>query len=237
MSIAIMSDIHGNLEALTAVFEYLTKHGIDNIYCLGDIVGYGPNPNECVELIASKCERVVIGNHDHAVLGLTSTEYFNDFAKISTQWTREHLTGENRHFLEKLDFVYEENQLMLVHSSPSDPKAWSYILSEIDAQYEFAYFKQPLCFIGHSHFPVVFHNRGWSRDELIQIENRNKYIVNVGSVGQPRDGNPLSTFCIYHPDKKQIEYVRVDYDVQKTCEKIIKAGLPNFLAERLTRGY
>lgn len=237
MAVAIISDIHGNLEALTTIFKYLSTRGIDDIYCLGDIVGYGPNPNECVELVAKKCSTVIMGNHDHAVLGLTSTEYFNDFAKISTHWTREHLTAENMHFLSTLPFVYDTDDFYLVHASPSHPEQWNYVLTELDAHNEFDYFKQLVCFIGHSHFPIVFHKNGFTRDAVMLFEKRNKYIVNVGSVGQPRDGNPLCSFSIYDADKREMEYVRLDYEIEKTCEKIIKAGLPNFLAERLTKGF
>ena len=238
MPIALISDIHGNLEALGEVFGYIESHGIDTIYCLGDIVGYGPNPNECVELIAERCTKVVIGNHDHAAIGLTSTEYFNDFAKLSTQWTMNNLTEKNKDFLFSLDFSFNTETFLAVHSTPSTPAMWHYILSEVEAQHEFKYFDEHICFIGHSHFPIVFNNRaGFTRATRIKLEMEDKYIVNVGSVGQPRDGNPKTCFCVYDEDEDQIEFIRLDYDVEKTREKIIKAGLPVFLADRLTKGY
>ncbi len=237
MRIAVISDIHGNLEALNAVIDYLKDTGIKNIYCLGDIVGYGPNPNECVELIAQHARITVIGNHDHAVLGLTSTEYFNDFAKISTFWTNNALSQENRDFLSGLNFTHNFDDVLLVHATPSDPPMWHYILSELDARFEFDHFDKRICFIGHSHFPIIFSQEGFSRRMKQKLDEYDKYIVNVGSVGQPRDGNPKACFCVYDQSTKEIEYVRLTYDVDATRAKIIQAGLPVFLAERLTKGY
>jgi predicted phosphodiesterase len=237
MKIAIISDIHGNLEALTTALSYIKENDIQDIYCLGDIVGYGPNPNECIELITEYCGKVVIGNHDHAALGLTSTEYFNDFAKISTYWTSLNLTRESKNFLLSLDFTQNSDEYLLVHSTPSEPAMWHYILSEMDAKHEFRHFKQKICYIGHSHFPIIFFKSGYSRDQKFRLDHSTKYIVNVGSVGQPRDGNPKTCFCVYDSDNREIEYVRLDYDVDKTREKIVKAGLPVFLADRLLKGY
>ena len=238
MPIAIVSDIHGNLEALEEVLKYIEENEIETVYCLGDIVGYGPNPNECVELIKKRCQRVVIGNHDHAAIGLTSTEYFNDFAKISTHWTANTLTDQNKEYLAGLDFSFEADDFLAVHSTPSMPSMWHYILSEIDAQQEFKQFDKRLCFIGHSHFPIIFNDQaGFSRAAQVQLESDTRYIVNVGSVGQPRDGNPKTCFCVYHPTEQKINFIRLDYDLNKTREKIIKAGLPVFLADRLVKGY
>jgi len=238
MAIAIISDIHGNLEALEAVFAYIDNNKIDTVFCLGDIVGYGPNPNETVAFIAGRCAHVVIGNHDHAALGLTSTEYFNDFAKISTHWTSNNLSDENKNYLHGLDFTYATDNMLAVHATPSAPPMWHYILSEVDAQHEFKFFDERICFIGHSHFPIIFNDRaGFTRAPRVKLETGNKFIVNVGSVGQPRDGNPKACFCVYDKDEDLIEFVRLDYDLEKTREKIIRAGLPVFLADRLKKGY
>lgn len=237
MSIAILSDIHGNLEALSAIFNYLEKKKIAKIYCLGDIVGYGPNPNECVDLIASKCTNSIIGNHDHAALGLTSIEYFNEFAKVSTRWTMNQLTNKSKDFLLSLDFKYSNDQYLFVHSSPSDPKAWNYVLTEHDAKKEFKYFDQKICFIGHSHFPIVFSKKGYTRKSKVKLDDLNRYIVNVGSTGQPRDGDSRACFCVYSEEHKKVEYVRIEYDIKKTRDKIINAGLPMFLADRLKKGF
>jgi predicted phosphodiesterase len=237
MSIAILSDVHGNLEALSAIFNYLEKKKITEIYCLGDIVGYGPNPNECVELISEKCTNAIIGNHDHAALGLTSVEYFNEFAKVSTRWTMNQLTNKSKNYLLSLDFKYGNNSFLLVHSSPSDPKSWNYVLTEEDAKIEFQYFDQPICFIGHSHFPIIFSLKGYTRKNKVKLDLSNKYIVNVGSTGQPRDGDSRACFCLYDREHRKIEYVRIEYDIAKTRDKIVKAGLPMFLADRLKKGF
>jgi predicted phosphodiesterase len=237
MRVAILSDIHGNLEALHVVMSFIEENDIDDIYCLGDIVGYGPNPNECVELISEKCSKVVIGNHDHAALGLTSTEYFNDFAKISTYWTSINLTSDNKEYLLSLDFTQNSENYLLVHSTPSEPVMWHYIISEMDAKHEFRQFKQKICFIGHSHFPIIFYKSGYSREQRVNLDQSNKYIVNVGSVGQPRDGNPKTCFCVYNTEIEEIEYIRLDYEIDKTREKIVRAGLPVFLADRLLKGF
>jgi predicted phosphodiesterase len=238
MPVAIISDIHGNLEALEETLDYIKERGIDTIYCLGDIVGYGPNPNECIDLITENCSEVVIGNHDHAVLGLTSTEYFNDFAKISTHWTTNNLTEDKKQYLNSLDFTFKTEKFFAVHATPSIPTMWHYILSEVDAQNEFKYFTEQICFIGHSHFPIIFNNQaGFTRALNVKLESEEQYIVNVGSVGQPRDGNPKACFCVYDQETNEIEFVRLSYEVDKTREKIIKAGLPVFLADRLTKGY
>ena len=237
MAIAILSDIHGNLEALTAIFSYLEKKKINEIYCLGDIVGYGPNPNECVELIAEKCTNAIIGNHDHAALGLTSIEYFNEFAKVSTRWTTNQLSNRSKDYLLSLDFKFATEYFLLVHSSPSDPKSWNYVLTENDAKQEFKHFEQPICFIGHSHFPVVFSKKGYTRKSKVRLDDSNKYIVNVGSTGQPRDGDSRACFCLYDREHRKIEYVRIEYDIKTTRDKIVEAGLPMFLADRLKKGF
>jgi predicted phosphodiesterase len=237
MKIAILSDIHGNIEALNTVLAYLDANEITEIYCLGDVVGYGPNPNECVDLISERCNRIVIGNHDHAAIGLTSTEYFNDFAKIATAWTASVLNEENKAFLSSLEFAYHDEEYLLVHATPSQPSLWHYILSEVDAQHEFRQFEERICFIGHSHFPIVFLKQGYTREQSIKLSKRNKYIINVGSVGQPRDGNPMTCFCVYNSSSNKLDYIRLEYDIALTREKIVKAGLPVFLGDRLIKGY
>ncbi|MHB2149188.1 metallophosphoesterase family protein [Calditrichota bacterium LG25] len=236
MAIAVVSDIHGNLEALTKAIDYIKEQGIKDIYCLGDVVGYGPNPNECVEIVRQQCKVVLMGNHDYAAIGLARIEYFNDFAKMATYWTMNQLTTENKEFLRSLPFMYQTDRFIMVHSSPSNPEHWYYILSLNDALIEMQSFKQNLCFVGHSHVPVVFNQKATYKGD-ISIEPNQKYIVNVGSVGQPRDGDARLSFVIFDPDAGKIQFVRLDYEVNKTYEKIIKSGLPSFLAERILKGY
>ena len=237
MKIAFVSDVHGNLEALTTALAHIDEHGVDQLVCLGDIVGYGPNPNECVEIIRERCEVVLMGNHDYAAIGLANIEYFNEFAKMSTHWTIKILKDENKQYLQSLPFSHQNDEMIMVHSSPTNPSHWYYVLSMPDALIEMQAFSQNLCFIGHSHVPLVFSDSSMIREPLVQIEQNRKYIVNVGSVGQPRDGNPQLCYTLYDSDKKEIRYIRLDYDVQTTYAKIIEAGLPLYLAERLLKGY
>jgi len=237
MTIAIISDIHGNIEALSEVFTYLDNNNITDVYCLGDIVGYGPNPNECIDLIANKCKKAIIGNHDHAALGLTSIEYFNDFAKSSTYWTANTLTEKSKNYLLSLDFKYAAEDFLMVHSSPSEPRKWHYVLTESDALRELEFFNKSVCFIGHSHFPIVFSSRGLTRKTKVNLDNTAKYIINVGSTGQPRDGDSRACFCLFNAEQLKIEFVRLEYDIESTRKKIKKAGLPMFLADRLKKGY
>ncbi|HHE55629.1 MAG TPA: metallophosphoesterase [Caldithrix abyssi] len=236
MAIAVISDIHGNLEALTKAIDYIKAQNINEIYCLGDIVGYGPNPNECLEIVRQQCKVVLMGNHDYAAIGLARIEYFNDFAKMATYWTMNQLSEENKEFLRGLPFMYQTDRFIMVHASPTNPEHWYYILTMNDALIEMQSFKQNICFVGHSHVPVIF-NQQTSFKNDITIEPNQKYIVNVGSVGQPRDGDPRLSFVLFDPEAGQIKYVRLKYDVNKTYEKIIKSGLPPFLAERLLKGY
>ena len=235
--IAIISDIHSNLEALQAALDYIDNHKIESIYCLGDIVGYGPNPNECIELIRKRCQVVLMGNHDYAAVGLANIEYFNEYAKMSTYWTIERLREENRSYLSNLPFSHQTNNSFFVHASPSNPSFWYYVLSVQDAQMEMQSFDQRICFIGHSHVPVVFTQENLYREVSFTFEPNEKYIVNVGSIGQPRDGNSNLCFAVMDEQKNSVEFVRLSYDLQKTYSKIIKAGLPLFLAERILKGY
>ena len=237
MTIAILSDIHANYEALTAVFDYIDKNNIEHVFCLGDIVGYGPNPNECVEMIREKCEVVIMGNHDYAAIGLANIDYFNEYAKMSTYWTVDNLNKDNLKFLKGLPFSHQMDNFIFVHSSPSKPSHWYYVLSVQDARIEMQSFEEQICYIGHSHVPVVFSGQNFNRETSQKLQANRKYIINVGSVGQPRDGNPNTCFTVMDTDKNKVEFIRLEYDIDTTYEKIVKAGLPLFLAERLLKGY
>lgn len=237
MAIALISDIHANIEALEAVFKSIGQYDVESICCLGDIVGYGPNPNECVNLIREKCAHVLIGNHDYAAIGKTDIEYFNQYAKAAAYWTRKHLTEENKKYLAALPFTHQNDEMLMVHASPTNPAHWYYILNPYDAQIEMEAFSQPLCFIGHSHVPLIYSTNNVIKDTYFSFKSEQKYIVNVGSVGQPRDGNHKACYALYDPDTHSLDYIRLDYEVQKTYSKIIKEGLPPFLAERLLKGY
>jgi len=221
----IISDIHGNLEALEAVLGSINLSGIDKIICLGDIVGYGADPNRCTELIRERADITVIGNHDHAALGLTPTTYFNQHAREAAIWTAEELAEDNREYLLGLAFEIKMDGALFVHSTPDNPAEWNYIFSHYEARYHFTRFEERVCFIGHSHVPVNFKEEGSERR-----------IINVGSVGQPRDHNPKSCYYIYDSETNKGDWMRVEYDIQKAADKIRNAGLPRILADRLFKG-
>ncbi|MCX7045121.1 MAG: metallophosphoesterase family protein [Candidatus Sumerlaeota bacterium] len=239
--LAIISDIHGNLSALQATFEAIAQDGAQAIYCCGDIVGYGPFPNECCDLIRERGIPTIAGNHDHAALGLTSLASFNEIAREAAYWTMNQLTEENRRFLLQLPMTLETPDFLLVHSSPDDPPAWNYVLTLGDARMSFEKFRQVICFIGHSHQPfiislekgVLTHHKTMS----VQIEPGRRFLVNVGSVGQPRDQNNRCSYALYDRAKKTIELKRCLYDIQATQAAIAEKKLPLELGDRLIYGW
>ncbi len=241
MRIGIISDIHSNLEALKTVLESAEMQNIDEYICLGDIVGYGANPNECIDMVKELTSRIIAGNHDFGVCNLTDTSYFNDVARKAIEWTKKVIRKENMDFLKSLPLVMEYQNIFFVHSTPSFPDEWNYVLSMYDAMKEFNFFENPICFVGHSHQPVIFsinpdNEIGSSIDDSLVLKNRKRYIVNAGSVGQPRDGNSKASFLVYDNEKKSVTFSRIEYDVKKTQTKILDAGLPPFLAQRLEIG-
>jgi predicted phosphodiesterase len=233
MRIAIISDIHSNLEALKKALELIEKLSIDEIICLGDIVGYGANPNECIELVRRYCTSVIKGNHDAAVLNVSITENFNDQARSAVMWTRAQLTEKNLNYLHQLPLLNTRNDFLFVHSSPCEPSEWEYIFNEFDAMVAFRCFSQKICFIGHSHTPVIFSSTG---EYVHRITKDERYIVNVGSVGQPRDLNPQLSFGVFDTDTWRYENIRGPYDVELAVKKILATDLPSMLGHRLLMG-
>jgi len=237
----IISDIHGNLEALGAVLEEIQKHKIDQLICLGDIVGYGANPNECIELVRQNCQVILAGNHDYAALKKVDTSNFNNYAQDAIGWTIGNLTPESNAFLETLKVFHKVDQVYFVHSTPMDPTDWNYILSTFDAYQSFQEFQEQICFIGHSHVPIIFMNRQRHRYDIIEkkelhIDQKNRYIINVGSVGQPRDLDSRAAYGIFDDELRTFTLYRVEYDIEKTQAKMRAAGLPEFLIVRLQLG-
>ena len=232
MRIAIISDIHANLEALETSLEIIRANAVETIVCLGDIIGYGASPNECIELVHATTPHVLMGNHDEAAIHLEKTEYFNPFARIAAEWTNQELTPEHAEFIQKLPFKLEMHNMLFVHSSPFEPEEWHYILSSADAQFNFAYFTQPLCLIGHSHVPGIYCEDVFTRE----VVRGKTFLVNVGSVGQPRDNDWRLSFGIFDTEKWSYTNIRAEYDVKKAADKIRKAGLPRALADRITVG-
>lgn len=224
--IGLLSDIHGNLEALEAVFRDGQRKNIHRWICLGDIVGYGPNPSECIQLVRNYCEIIVLGNHDEAC-GLTSeVDEFNKIARHSILWTRTRLKENERDWLRKLPLFEIDHNRMYVHASPRKPHLWNYIFTETEAQRQIAFYPPDVkfCFIGHTHESFHF------------VSEEGSELINVGSVGQPRDYDSRACFAIFDENLGQVVFQRVEYDIKSTQKKIIDYGLPRFLAERLMYG-
>lgn len=240
MKYAIFSDMHANLEAFEAVLGAMERESPDEYFCVGDIVGYGADPSECIKKVQELNPVIVCGNHDWAACGLVDVEYFNVHAKKAINWTKEHITDEDIKYLKSLKTTYRDNALTLVHGSLDCPEDFSYILDGYEARKTMALMMTAVCFVGHSHVAGTFYeNKGtinYSAGSKMEIKPGNKYIVNVGSVGQPRDGDPRASFCIYDCDNESIEIKRVSYDIEKAQVKIIQARLPQILASRLSEG-
>jgi len=241
MRYGIFSDVHSNLEALDAVIEAYQKEGIDKYICVGDIVGYAANPRECIERIKSQNPLIVAGNHDWGSVSLLSIDYFNPVARQAILWTKHNLDANSRYFLEPLKLIYENEDLVLVHGTLDAPQDFNYMIDIDSAKETLRMLAGNICFVGHTHICGIFikdkNDRIYYKgEERIVVEDENKYIINVGSVGQPRDGNPKAGYCIYDTEKKEINIKRVDYNVEAARKKVIEAGLPRFLGDRLLIG-
>ena len=241
MKYGIFSDIHGNLAALNQVLARLHELDCDRLVCLGDVVGYGPFPNECCEVVQQKADICLVGNHDYAAIGKMETDYFNQYARSALQWTAKTLTQENKQFLAGLPFDVRENDILFVHASPHEPQEWNYVLSLYDAEENFKEFTDKVCFIGHSHVAVVY---SYEDGEFPTIESAKtlrlfdgfRFIINVGSVGQPRDRDPRASFAVYNEESKKFELQRIEYDVSSTQNAMKERDLPQFLIDRLEMG-
>ncbi|MCG6552058.1 MAG: metallophosphatase family protein [Candidatus Magnetominusculus sp. LBB02] len=238
---AVISDVHSNLHALLAVIEDIEVRGVSDIYFCGDIVGYGPRPNECIDIIKRRCKVLIAGNHDWAAVGYTETEYFNENAMAAIEWTRQTLSDEHMDDIKEFKLFKSDPEInaFFVHATPKDPDQWDYLFSLSNAAVNFKSFKQKLCFVGHSHTPVIIEmdsagnmSTAWDRTEM---QEASRYIVNVGSVGQPRDGDPRASYALV--SGAEILLVRVPYDVDKTQQEMAEAKLPVRLIERLSYGH
>jgi predicted phosphodiesterase len=232
MRYAIISDIHSNLEALTKSLEIIDQKSVDEIICLGDIVGYGANPNECVELVRQRCSIVLKGNHDEAVFNPSITERFTEDARAAIFWTLKHISEENISYLGTLPLSMKRENLLFVHASPCTPNQWSYILEETTAQQAFECFSESLCFIGHTHTPAIFSTSG----RATSIRPQERSLINVGSIGQPRDRISDLSFGIFDTTQWSYENIRSRYDMELAAQKILTSDLPARLGHRLLRG-
>jgi len=242
MIYAVISDIHGNLEALLAVLECIKsyKKKIDKIICLGDIVGYGADPDECIRITREVSDVILAGNHDFAVCEQTSMENFNEYARAAVLWSKDALNDEEINFLKRLPLKYQEKGTDFVHSSLHRPESWRYLSGTFDTNIDFQIMEKKVLFVGHTHVPVIFENSGTEIKRLnspgLSLNPDKKYIINPGSVGQPRDRDPRASFALYDLERKSVETIRVEYDIKETQRKILDVGLPEVLATRLSYG-
>lgn len=237
---AILGDIHSNLDALNVVLDDCRSQGVTDFLCTGDVVGYNACPRECLEIIRDLGCPVVMGNHDHYVSSVQNLEDFNPHAAAVIEWTREQLTEEEMTYLANLPFVKTTMGITLVHSTMDVPENFGYVFDHLQAEAHFTHQVTPLCFHGHTHCPMVYEKqlsavyRIDAQDFRLPIGR--KYFVNVGSVGQPRDGDPRAAYAIYEPKSRALSFRRLDYDIAAAQERIRLAGLPERLAERLEVG-
>ncbi len=239
MKYAIIADIHSNLEALDVVLADAHEQNCTHYACLGDVVGYNANPKECLDKIRDMEMPCVKGNHDEYCSTESNLEGFNPHAAEAIQWTRAQLTEEDRDWLRNLKYIRLVGSFSIVHATLDGPQRWGYVFDRLAAAASFTYQNTSVCFFGHTHVPVAF-----IRDSVVRggtyskfkIEPGRKYFINVGSVGQSRDGVAKATYVIYNTDDGTIELRRLDYDIAKTQAKIRAAGLPERLAERLALG-
>ncbi|MEJ5237188.1 MAG: metallophosphoesterase family protein, partial [Limisphaera sp.] len=222
MKFAIIADIHGNLEALQAVLEDAQKQGCTHYACIGDVVGYGANPRECLQIIRSMGMPCVKGNHDEYCSIDENAEGFNPLAAEAVMWTRQQLSEEDRQWLRDLRYVRMVTNFTIVHATLDAPQRWGYVFDKLAAAASFPYQNTPVCFFGHTHVPVAF-----VRDSMVRggtyskfrIEPGKKYFINVGAVGQPRDGNPKAAYVVYDVDEGTVELRRLDYDIATAQKK------------------
>lgn len=239
MRLAIFSDVHANLEALEAVLNDAREHHCTGFACLGDLVGYNANPRECLQIIRGLNCPTVKGNHDEQASRAQGSGDFNEMAERAMTWTRTQLSEEDRAWLRDLRLQRQVRDFTIVHATLDTPGQWGYVFRDLDASASFTYQHTTLCFFGHTHVQGAFirdGGAGQSRSEQIHIEFGKKYLINAGSVGQPRDGDWRAAYCIYHADENLVEQRRVRYDVELAQKKIIDAGLPRPLAARLSLG-
>lgn len=239
MKYAIFGDIHANLEAFQAVLADAEQQGCTDYVCTGDIVGYASDPNECLRIVRDMDCPVVKGNHDEEAILNTSLDGLNPLAKQAMEWTRAQLNEDERDFLTNMKLVRQVADFTIVHATLDTPGSWTYVTNKFDAMASFSYQFTQLCFYGHTHTPRIY-VKGDSVEPLeemeVNLEMGRKYFINVGSTGQPRDGDWRASYAVYDADNQKVEVRRLEYDIQKAQDKIIDAGLPEMLAHRLSLG-
>lgn len=243
MKLGIISDIHSNVEALTTALRWFGAHHVDEVICLGDVVGYGPDPNPCCKLIRDHCNVSLMGNHDAAVIGVMEIDYYYDAAREAIFWTRQKLSDENFQWLYGLPYTHVRDQAGFFHAAPIKPYNWHYVVHVQEAMKHNGPVYDRLRtwnFLGHSHLTKQFAINGKRAkdvsDKILQARPDRKYLINVGSVGQPRDRDPRLCFGLYDTADETFEHIRLEYDIASTAQKIINVGLAEKFARRLFVG-
>ncbi len=245
MRIGILGDIHSNVEALLAVVASMREDGVDRYVQVGDIVGYGPDPARCIDIVRELGCLTCLGNHDAAALGILDTSYFNGFARAAIHWTRPRLRPGDIAFLRSLEYVVRQPEFTVVHGSLHLPDQFGYVISPVEALDSFRHQETELCFLGHSHVPTIYLRRTREPDDIhvvpqseveIEYEGFDRVLFNVGSVGQPRDEDPRAAYGLVDTEAKTASIRRVPYDIAAVQQKIRAAGLPEVLAHRLALG-
>ncbi|MBI3332802.1 MAG: metallophosphoesterase family protein [Candidatus Omnitrophica bacterium] len=241
MRYAVFSDVHSNLEALEAVLQALQGERVDQLLCAGDSVGYGADPATCLELLERSVHHMVCGNHDLAVADRMDLDWFNKPAQAAALWTRAVLPSERRRYFKELPLVWKDSQVTLVHGSLNEPEQFHYVLDAEAALKSLRIQETPVAFIGHTHLPGAYIEEGgrvtFHRFSRMEVPPSGKLLVNVGSVGQPRDGDPRAAYCIYDSQAGELSIRRLPYPIAQAQAKIRKAGLPELFADRLAHGY
>lgn len=236
---AVLGDIHANIEALAAVVEDARSQSVTDFVCVGDVVGYNASPRECTELIRDLDCLTVRGNHDHYCSYPEPLDDFHPMAASVIEWTRRQLPEEHLIWLQNLKMQAVAVGFMMVHSTLDMPERWGYVFDTLEAEAHLSYQNMAVCFNGHTHVPIVFERQGYvirTEPTNIKISLGSKYLINTGSVGQPRDGDPRASYCIFNPKIREVEFRRVAYDIQSAQERIRLANLPDRLAQRLALG-
>lgn len=232
MRLAVLSDVHANLEALTAALAEIDRRGVDTLVCLGDLVGYGPDPVPCLDLVRERCAATVLGNHDEAVAFDRGVSYLPKDAQKVVKAHQAALDPDRIGWLRSLPLRVEGYGVTLAHASPLEPAAWSRLSSFTELQAQFPAFQTDVCFVGHSHRPAVVSNKMG----VLRVRKGHRYLIDVGSIGQPRDRDPRLAFGLFDTESFDYELVRIHYDVARTAAKIREANYPESLASRLLRG-
>ena len=241
MRYAVISDIHANLEALTAVLADIEKQSVDQIVCLGDVVGYGVDPVPCIDLVEKHCTVKLKGNHEAAALGEISTDHYNPAARQSATWTRAHLNDKTMSIIKGYTMEHEEPGIYFVHASPLEPSTWRYVLNIDEAAAGIACMPQRVGFNGHTHLPMIFSSLKnypirQSIGHTFCPDPETRYLINVGAVGQPRDNDPRASYAIYDTVEEEVTFRRLEYDFKTTQDKMIQAEAPELLIARLSAG-